>query len=341
MLMLTALSALWLGATALPEPLTARCNPELQSAMVQNEVPDQGVPLTLLPQDKGNESPACLDGSPYGFYFVPSTTGSTKWTVSINGGGWCYDEVDCFCRSKTALGSSKLDGKTGGCSCMNPKEDGTLDTDCNCIHMPYSDGASFAGYRAKPQPVPAGQGVPAGSTVTFRGIKNLDGVIDFALKHGLDKATEFVVTGGSAGGLSTFLHADRFAASLPKGCKAHAAPVVGYFLDHGNFLHTSKGPQGGTPNTPGWSTPGSPTAANYTMWMKYVYSMQNMTFGPDGGLTKACQAKHPAEPWLCFMSPHMQDVIDTPFFMFNSKYVFSTTPFVVMLVLIVSLAVFV
>jgi hypothetical protein len=34
---------------------------------------------------------------------------------------------------------------------------------------------------------------------------------------------------------------------------------------------------------------------------------QNLTFGEDGGLTKACQAKHPAEPWLCFMSPRMQD----------------------------------
>eukprot|EP01043_Picozoa_sp_COSAG02_P016810 COSAG02_NODE_747_length_17723_cov_49.509816_12_plen_118_part_00 len=44
-------------------------------------------PLTLLPQDKGNESPACLDGSPYGFYFSPSKTGSTKWTISIEGGG--------------------------------------------------------------------------------------------------------------------------------------------------------------------------------------------------------------------------------------------------------------
>ena len=87
---------------------------------------------------------------------------------------------------------------------------------------------------------------------------------------------------------------------------------------------------GGKPNTPGWAKPGSPTAQNYTLWMKYIYIMQvccscsgerfdtflsiqrvrsllqNLTFGEDGGLTKACQAKHPAEPWLCFMSPHMQ-----------------------------------
>eukprot|EP01052_Picozoa_sp_SAG31_P026404 SAG31_NODE_2389_length_5806_cov_3.020151_3_plen_159_part_00 len=106
-----------------------------------------------------------------------------------------------------------------------------------------------------------------GKNITFRGIKNLDGVIDYMMSHGGDKATEFVVTGGSAGGLSTFLHADRFAAALKAGAKGiktiRAAPVVGYFLDHDNFKHTG----GGKPNTPDWSKPGSPTAQNYTMWM--------------------------------------------------------------------------
>jgi hypothetical protein len=42
--------------------------------------------------------------------------------------------------------------------------------------------------------------------------------------------------------------------------------------------------------------------------MRYIYKMQNLTFGSDGGLTKACEEKHPDEPGLCFMSPHMQDV---------------------------------
>ena len=54
--------------------------------------------------------------------------------------------------------------------------------------------------------------------------------------------------------------------------------------------------------------------------MKYIYTMQNLTFGSDGGLTEACELKHRDAPWLCFMSPHMQDSMETPFFMFNSKY---------------------
>ena len=59
---------------------------------------------------------------------------------------------------------------------------------------------------------------------------------------------------------------------------------------------------------------------NQCQGMRYIYTMQNMTFGTDGGLTKACQDRYPNEPGLCFMSPHMQNFIETPFFMFNSKY---------------------
>lgn len=113
-----------------------------------------------------------------------------------------------------------------------------------------------------------------------------------AMKNGLTKATEFVLTGGSAGGLSTFLHADRVAARLeaeapdckliraapvksyatalpcrcvpfPFGMSPHfAAPrlrrkmqVVGYFLDHGNFKNTT-----GQPNTPNWHQARRPAA---------------------------------------------------------------------------------
>ena len=44
---------------------------------------------------------------------------------------------------------------------------------------------------------------------------------------------------------------------MPTCKKIRAAPVVGYFLDHDNFGHTS-----GLPNTPTWGK------ENYTGWMK-------------------------------------------------------------------------
>jgi hypothetical protein len=228
--------------------------------------PKPPAPLVLLPQNKGDESPAALDGSPYGLYFSPSKSGSTKWTISINGGGWCYDEVLCLSRSKGSLGSSKKLAKTDWCLCSNMNEAGdNYDHDCNCIRLPYLDGASFSGYRAKPWEVPG-----SNETLTFRGIKNFDAAVDFAMKNGMTKATEFVLSGGSAGGLSTFLHADRVADRIatqsPSCTKVRAAPIVGYFLDHDNFVHSDGYPGG--PNTPQWAKPG--TAANYTAW--YVSS---------------------------------------------------------------------
>jgi len=51
--------------------------------------------------------------------------------------------------------------------------------------------------------------------------------------------------------------------------------------------------------------------------MKYIYGMQNLT---TGALLPSCLKSFPSEPHYCFMSPHMEKFIKTPFFVFNSKY---------------------
>ena len=51
------------------------------------------------------------------------------------------------------------------------------------------------------------------------------------------------------------------------------------------------------------------TGANYSSWIRYIYSMQNLTFGAEGGLAEACRDKHPDDPHVCFMAPHMADTI--------------------------------
>ena len=110
--LLAATLAAAAAATASAAP--PKCNPEALNALAARESPSQMVfgggknkrtnnvagtgPLTFLPHDLSNpESAACLDGSPYGFYFVPSQTNSTKWTISINGGGWCVGCCCCCC----------------------------------------------------------------------------------------------------------------------------------------------------------------------------------------------------------------------------------------------------
>lgn len=100
------------------------------------------VNITLLPLATGA---AALDGSPYGFFYVPSTTQSKQWTISIEGGGWCVGVDSCLERSEMtihdghpgSLGSSTpLLGHPTGCSCYNTVPGGLAD-DCNCIYLPY------------------------------------------------------------------------------------------------------------------------------------------------------------------------------------------------------------
>ena len=148
------------------------------------------------------------------------------------------------------------------------------------------------------------QGTNGTEKLWFRGIKNLDATVEWALQHGLGNATELVVTGVSAGGLSSFLHVDRIAArvrGVNPGVRVRGAPVVGFFLDHANFANN--------------------TATSYTAAMEYLYRMQNLTFGPDGGVMRACAAAYPAgQQHLCAMSPHMATFVQTPYFVFNSRF---------------------
>jgi hypothetical protein len=137
---------------------------------------------------------------------------------------------------------------------------------------------------------------PAGSKLYFRGKRNLDATLDMLFEQfGLGSATELVVTGGSAGGLSTFLHSDHIRSRMPAVTRVTAAPVVGYFLDHPNEVQSS---------------------SNYTAWMAYIYSMQNIS----AALHPDCLSAYPSEPYKCFMAPHMVSFVTTPFFMFNSRF---------------------
>ena len=182
---------------------------------------------------------------------------------------------------------------------MNAAADGLAPAeDCNCVYLPYCDGASFSGHREDPWPVPGGN-----ATLAFRGLANLDATLADALARlGLKDATELVVSGSSAGGLATFVHADHVVevvrAAAPKLAKAHAAPVVGYFLDHG----TAKGPADYPQSYPGR--------------MKYVFGMQGV--GASGAIPDACLRAFSSDPHLCFLAPHLVPYVETPLFAFNS-----------------------
>ena len=107
--------------------------------------------LHFLPASTGA---ACLDGTPYAINVkLADPPSNASWTLSFEGGGWCYDEESCASRSLTHLGSSTLFPRfsTGFGGCMRFDADtGAVRTDCNVVHFPYCDGVRLQPLYALP-----------------------------------------------------------------------------------------------------------------------------------------------------------------------------------------------
>eukprot|EP00040_Diaphanoeca_grandis_P008911 m.46851 g.46851 ORF g.46851 m.46851 type:complete len:406 (-) comp20351_c0_seq1:99-1316(-) len=258
-------------------------------------IQQRGIPQKMIKLDLGSGA-ACLDGTPFAFYIIPGDTAS--FSIGIHGGGWCYDETDCETRALTALGSSSTWNLTScfhapAFSCMG------LESNCTQVFLPYCDGASFSSYREAPVSVPNST-----AKLLFRGTSNLDRTLDALISDwGLGDAKDVVLTGGSAGGLSTYLHLDRVAARLPQATVV-GAPNAGYFLDH-------------QPMPNGDFRPLPPKPQTYPASIKYLYNMSNAS----GSLSQACQEHYSnGDAWKCMMAPYAQAFIKTPFFSLQSRF---------------------
>jgi hypothetical protein len=175
-----------------------------------------GVFLTAAAKDDGA---VCLDGTPGAYYISPGAgSGATSWYIHHQGGGWCRSLTDCLHRSTTDLGTSvkypptqpatAMAGQSGAMSrdqALNPQM-----YNWNHVWIKYCDGNSFTGDNESTT-------VAGNTTLFWRGSRILDAVIDSLMDSNvaaLSKATEVVVGGGSAGGLATFIHCDRWANAL-------------------------------------------------------------------------------------------------------------------------------
>ena len=158
--------------------------------------------------------------------------------MRYSAGGWCTSIEDCYGRSKTALGSSKSYLKSTNHWSVRD----LLLPDCTknfafcnwtTVYQPYCDGASRAG---DAEPVDYN-----GVTLYFRGFKVLQSMLHALLQPSpgagapsLAKATSLLISGSSAGGLTTYLHADYIADTVHKvnpSAIVKAVPEVGFFID--------------------------------------------------------------------------------------------------------------
>lgn len=109
-----------------------------------------------------------------------------------------------------------------------------------------------------------------------------------------------VFTGGSAGGLTVFLHLDHVAQRMrteAPNARVVGKPVCGFFADLPTDGYT-------------------PQARSYPNNMRYVYHMQKA--GPS--LSTACQAFYGSDAWRCIMAPHAAQFVETPWFALQSRF---------------------
>jgi len=145
------------------------------------------------------------------------------------------------------------------------------------------------------------------STLYWRGSLILDAVIDSLMDNPiaqLNKAAEVVVGGGSAGGLATIIHCDRWAAriaSANSGTKYACLADSGFFLDH-------EGP----PKPPRFPLYG------YHTGMRWAYQQQNSSVG----VQKDCHAAHAktGDAWMCNFAQHTASFNKAPLFARQSTY---------------------
>jgi STAM-binding protein len=158
----------------------------------------------------------------------------------------------------------------------------------NVAYLIYCDGASFSGNKDNPI-------VVNGTSIYFRGRRILDTVINDLIKRNLNKATHVILTGCSAGGLSTFLHTNYVGARIPSTAVFKSIPQSGYFLNANNLDNK----------------------AVYPSEMKYVYNMQNASGGVD---VNCSQHTGLADRWKCIFAPSVYPYISAPIFVLNSYY---------------------
>ncbi|CAL9231344.1 unnamed protein product [Arabidopsis halleri] len=249
--------------------------------------PGRRVSMTLV-RDAAALGAFCLDGSLPAYHLDRGFgAGSNNWLLQFEGGGWCNDIASCVDRAKTRRGSTRYMSKTvvfTGVLSNNASQNPDF-YNWNKVRLRYCDGASFAGDSQY------GKGT---SLLYFRGQRIWNAIILDLLPKGLAKAHKALLTGCSAGGLSTFLHCDNFTSYLPQNASVKCMSDAGFFLDAIDI------------------------AANRTM--RSFYTQLVSLQGIQKNLDPSCTHAFFPEPSLCFFPQYVLRFIKTPFFILNSAY---------------------
>ncbi|XP_022853057.1 pectin acetylesterase 8-like isoform X2 [Olea europaea var. sylvestris] len=228
----------------------------------------------------------CLDGSPPVYHLDRgSGIGINNWLVHIEGGGWCNSVPSCLVRKNSKQGSSKdmakqlnFSGILSSESQFNPDFH-----NWNRIKIRYCDGASFTGDVETVDPA---------TKLYFRGARIFLAVMEELLEKGMKNAENAILSGCSAGGLTSILHCDNYRALIPESAKVKCISDAGYFINAKTIFGAS--------------------------YIEDFYNGVVTTHGATKNLPLSCMSKE--KPGLCFFPQNIVQQIQTPLFIINSAY---------------------
>ncbi|XP_047963862.1 pectin acetylesterase 11-like [Salvia hispanica] len=250
---------------------------------------DQSVTITLLDSAVAKGA-VCLDGTPPSYAYSPGFgDGVDNWHVIFDGGGWCRNVAECLDRSKHYLGSSaKLISEVNGSVYFNGMlgNNSTFNPDFYNWHVFkifYCDGSSFMSNVEDVDPM---------YNLTYRGARIYDAMMDELLRIGMGNAKNALLSGGSAGGLATILHCDKFQSLFHDTTRVKCISDSGFFIHGQHFF-------GGD-------------------WRESFFSRVVSTHGLTNMLPTSCTSKF--SPTLCLFPENLVPDIQTPLFLIESAF---------------------
>eukprot|EP01084_Bolivina_argentea_P196979 337640_1 len=196
----------------------------------------------------------CLDGTTPDLYLRPGTDdGQTKWNINIAAGGWCTginttiiqppSKIDtCYHRTTTTSGTSKFNKPSARIFGEWNDINATINPVChnwNSVVILYCDGGSFTADNETVY-----NDTKNNITLYFRGHRILIAAFEKLWNdYNMKDATDIIISGCSAGALSTFLHInelyDRYVVNGNPSINFRAVADSGFFLEYqglGEFI---------------------------------------------------------------------------------------------------------
>ncbi|GMH53977.1 hypothetical protein TrST_g11910 [Triparma strigata] len=254
--------------------------------------------LVLLDEYK---TATCLDGSPGAYYIAESTSGSSNWVISLEGGGECVDLDSCSDRANTKYGSSNSYASTLQLEHTIQSTAATANPgfyDWNMVYVKYCSGDLHMG-----QQDPAKDESTVGGGMYFSGHNILAATIDSLTKNYnlTDSHSSTILwSGESAGGMGCFNSLDFVYDTF------ESALVVG--VPVGGFYFSNEWVYGGTDENP---------AIDYIPWaFKDLKDYLNLW---EAYVPSRCAVARPDAPHECLIAEGLYDSLAAPVFVVEAQ----------------------